>query len=114
MDNKKFMKRINVSFFRLLKPLAFKPESFTYFSSSGIFYVNGYVCETYVNNDNILLSRGTSAQLLFDSTVANFDRERLFRGEILSVHIEPYAREGRGKPRLTVTHFDEDHLWRDL
>ena len=100
-----------------MKSLAFKPESFTYYSSSGTYYVNGVVTESLIDNDNIVIRRGTSAQLFFTADVGNFDRERLFRGEVVRAYIEPYAREGRIRAkgvRLTVIHFDEDSLWRDL
>ena len=97
-----------------MRSLAFKPESFTYFSSSQVYYVNGFVSESLFDNDNIILRRGTSAQLVFNSNTPNFDRERVFRGEVVRAYIEPYAREGLRKLRLTVTAFDEDALWRDL
>ena len=100
-----------------MKSLAFKPESFTHYSSSGTYYVNGVVTESLIENDVIVIKRGTDAQLVFTSNVANFDRERLFQGQTLRAYIEPYAREGRIRAkgiRLTVIHFDEDALWRDL
>ena len=100
-----------------MKPLAFKPESFTYYSSSQTYYVNGYTTESLIDNDNIIIRRGTDAQLYFTANVGNFDRERLFRGEILRAYIEPFARDGKIRSkgiRLTVIHFDEDSLWKDL
>lgn len=102
-----------------MKSLVFKPESFTFYSSSQTFYVNGVVVESLIDKDSVIIKRGASVQLVFTSSVPNFEesRSKLFSGEKFSVFIEPYAREAKLRNRavrLTVTSFDEDDIWRNL
>ena len=102
-----------------MKSLVFKPESFTYYSSSQTFYVNGVVVESLIDKDSVIIRRGSNVQLVFTSSVPNFEdsRSKLFSGEKFSVFIEPYAREAKLRNRavrLQVIRFDADDIWRDI
>ena len=101
-----------------MKAVCFQPESFQYFLNSDIFYVTGIILEPIFDENAQILKRGADCQLVFKSSVPNFDKEKLFTDEVLIVQVQNYVRDckvkGREGKRLTVISFDEDNLWRNI
>ena len=46
---------------------SFDIESFTFYSKSGFFYLNGFVKRTVISNNEAILEKGEFVQLKFDS-----------------------------------------------
>ena len=101
-----------------MKVVKFKPESYQYFGNSQIYYVTGTVQETLLQDDQIILRKGSVCQLYFDANTPNFDREKLFNCRILRPRVEDFTRDcrvkGRRGLRLIVNSFDENDIWFDF
>ena len=96
--------------------IKFKPESFQFFCNSKIYYVTGVVLDTVVQNDKVVLKKGSICQLCFDSSTPYLEIEKLFNCQILRPKIDTIRDcrvKGRRGLRLTVTRFDENDIWFD-
>ena len=114
-NNKFALMNINLFLFRLMRVVRFKPESYQYFGNSKIFYVTGTIQETLLQDEQIILRKGSICQLYFTADTPNFDREKLYQCRILRPRIEDFTRDcrvkGRRGLRLLVESFDEDDIW---
>lgn len=87
-----------------------RPESFTYFHNSKTYYLNGITLEPILDENFIILPKGSFIQLLFDSSILN--KINLAESKELLTTVESFAREvfsrGRKVLRFTVTNIDEN------
>ena len=97
-----------------MRQLRVKPESFKYFHNFEIYYLDGFVTEPIVEENTLLLQKGSQIQLVFNSqTLGLVD---LTDSNEFIFTVDPIVREGfvRGKQvlRFTATRINEDDKWR--
>ena len=88
-----------------------KPISFKYYHNSKTYYLNGTVLQPLVEENTIVLPKGSIIQLIFDSPVLG--RTDLPNSSKINCFVEPLAQEvyscGRRVLRFTATQINEDN-----
>ena len=96
-----------------MRQVCVKPISFKYYHNSKTYYLNGIVLDPIVEENVIVIAKGSTIQLLFDSealgTIHLADaKELIFFVESLAQDV--YSR-GRRILRFTTTRINEDDKW---
>ena len=93
-----------------MRQLRVKPEGFRYFNNSKTFYLNGLVLEPLIDEQSVLISKGTPVQLVFD--IQTLGDIKLTEAAKLIFTVESFAQRaysrGRRILRYIATQINED------
>ena len=94
-----------------MRQVCVKPESFKFFNNSKIYYLEGIVTQPIIEENTIILPRGSVIQLTFNTQTLG--SVNLSESKELIFTVDSIARDifSRGKrlPRFTAININEDN-----
>ena len=94
-----------------MRQVCVKPESFKFFNNSQIYYLEGIVTQPIIEENTIILPRGSVIQLTFNTQTLS--SVNLSESKELVFTVDSIARDifsrGRRLPRFTAININEDN-----